>query len=278
MSDHTDDKTCMMNVDEQTATLTVVSGADRGVAIPVLLAVTTIGRSDGCDLTLTDTAASRQHCQLEATGDGRHELVDLGGGNGTAVNGRPVSRLVLPGTATILCGQTKIRYSRETRGGVTDADLEANSAGIQRIQRSDDHPSHDAKSHSGTPWVLLLLLVLGGVWFVGEYTMGWWNLAGLGGPTNAPKVVPVDVELSGPCLEYAETACEHTKADELGCYKLKLSASKMTDANCSLAKKAFEDEGSKEEAPAEGEQNAEAAPDTDAANEAPNAKEDGSSP
>lgn len=54
-----------------------------------------IGRDVGNDLVIDDLVVSRQHAELRALADGRHEIADLGSHNGTFLNGRPVSRAVL---------------------------------------------------------------------------------------------------------------------------------------------------------------------------------------
>ncbi|MFB7050716.1 FHA domain-containing protein [Streptomyces microflavus] len=54
-----------------------------------------IGRDAGNDLVIDDLVVSRQHAELRALADGRHEIVDLGSHNGTFLNGQPVSRAVL---------------------------------------------------------------------------------------------------------------------------------------------------------------------------------------
>ncbi|MGW3930810.1 FHA domain-containing protein [Streptomyces microflavus] len=54
-----------------------------------------IGRDAGNDLVIDDLVVSRQHAELRALADGRHEIVDLGSHNGTFLNGQPVTRAVL---------------------------------------------------------------------------------------------------------------------------------------------------------------------------------------
>jgi hypothetical protein len=57
---------------------------------PLQPSVTTIGRSDDCDVVLADREVSRQHAQVRHEGD-RYVLVDLGSKNGTFLNGVRVS-------------------------------------------------------------------------------------------------------------------------------------------------------------------------------------------
>jgi hypothetical protein len=52
--------------------------------------VTTLGRSEECEVTIEDPLVSRRHAQIAVDGD-EVKLIDLGSRNGVRVNGRPVS-------------------------------------------------------------------------------------------------------------------------------------------------------------------------------------------
>jgi ABC-type multidrug transport system ATPase subunit len=54
-----------------------------------------IGRAADNDIVLSDLVVSRYHAELRSTGDGRYEIVDLGGHNGTFVNGMRVGSALL---------------------------------------------------------------------------------------------------------------------------------------------------------------------------------------
>jgi ABC-type multidrug transport system ATPase subunit len=54
-----------------------------------------IGRAQDNDIVLSDLVVSRHHAELRGTGDGRYEIVDLGGHNGTFVNGLRITSSVL---------------------------------------------------------------------------------------------------------------------------------------------------------------------------------------
>ncbi|RMI46524.1 FHA domain-containing protein [Actinomadura harenae] len=54
-----------------------------------------IGRSPDNDVVVPDLVVSRYHAELEVTGPGRAEIVDLGSHNGTYVNGVRIDRAVL---------------------------------------------------------------------------------------------------------------------------------------------------------------------------------------
>lgn len=75
-----------------------VSGAFSGVSSDVPRgpgATVRIGRAADNDIVLDDLLVSRHHAELHQREGGGHELVDLGGANGTFVNGRRVRRAQL---------------------------------------------------------------------------------------------------------------------------------------------------------------------------------------
>lgn len=68
----------------------VIEGADAGRKLAVPSNGILLGRGDGCDLQLQDSAASRRHAQLFLK-NGRLFVCDLGSGNGTKINGVPIA-------------------------------------------------------------------------------------------------------------------------------------------------------------------------------------------
>jgi ABC transport system ATP-binding/permease protein len=68
-----------------------------------------IGRAEDNDIVLSDLVVSRHHAELRHTGDGRYEIVDLGGHNGTFVNGVRISSMVLTEQDIVGIGRTTLR-------------------------------------------------------------------------------------------------------------------------------------------------------------------------
>jgi hypothetical protein len=82
---------------------------DDGRNYPVGLGSTIIGRGDQASFRLADVGASRQHARLDY--DGRQVVVtDLGSANGTMVNGRRVSAMVLSPGDQIVIGTTRLTF------------------------------------------------------------------------------------------------------------------------------------------------------------------------
>ncbi len=70
----------------------------------------TVGRHSANSISLHDTQVSRRHLELRASGPG-YELIDLGSGNGTLLNGQPVKSATLRSGDTITLGQTMFMFT-----------------------------------------------------------------------------------------------------------------------------------------------------------------------
>jgi ABC-type multidrug transport system ATPase subunit len=68
-----------------------------------------IGRAPDNDIVLPDLIVSRHHAELREVAGGQHEIVDLGGHNGTYVNGRRVTSAVLKESDIVAIGRATFR-------------------------------------------------------------------------------------------------------------------------------------------------------------------------
>lgn len=96
--------------------LLVAEGDQAGMACAIPKAAPhrfTVGKSEACDLTLTDREVSRRHLALEQRGGVLH-VEDLGSTNGTFVNGVRVIEALVEGGETLRVGSTVLRV--EARG------------------------------------------------------------------------------------------------------------------------------------------------------------------
>jgi transcriptional regulator with GAF, ATPase, and Fis domain len=89
--------------------LEVVRGQDQGRKLKLESARARIGGRPGCDLTLTDAAVSRIHCEILLRDDG-YLLRDLGSTNGTRLGGRRVVEAYLEPGDIIEVGRTQVRF------------------------------------------------------------------------------------------------------------------------------------------------------------------------
>ncbi|MEV0408655.1 FHA domain-containing protein [Actinoallomurus sp. NPDC050550] len=68
-----------------------------------------IGRAPDNDVVLSDLIVSRYHAELRKRADGRHEIVDLGGHNGTFVNGKRITSAALTESDIVGIGRATFR-------------------------------------------------------------------------------------------------------------------------------------------------------------------------
>lgn len=72
---------------------------------------TVVGRAAGCDLPIDDTSISRRHARFRVHGD-RCRVLDLGGRNGTFVNGEQVAEADLSDGDVVVLGRLPLRVEK----------------------------------------------------------------------------------------------------------------------------------------------------------------------
>lgn len=78
---------------------------------------TIVGRAPVCDLPIDDSSISRRHARFRVHGD-RCRLTDLGGRNGTFVNGEPVTEAELHDGDSVVLGRFALRIEKSEAPGV----------------------------------------------------------------------------------------------------------------------------------------------------------------
>lgn len=96
---------------EAPAYLTQMAGDRHGQSYPLSQPLTTLGRTEACEIQLTDPAASRAHATIANDG-GQFTLTDLGSTNGTMVNSAPIKTWILSEGDRITIGQTTFEFRR----------------------------------------------------------------------------------------------------------------------------------------------------------------------
>jgi len=97
---------------EVLAKLAIVEGPDAKKDVPFIGIRMCLGRAPNLEISLSDIAVSRRHAEFIRGNDGVL-LRDLGSGNGTLVNGLPVTEQILTHNDLITVGATKLRYINE---------------------------------------------------------------------------------------------------------------------------------------------------------------------
>jgi pSer/pThr/pTyr-binding forkhead associated (FHA) protein len=103
------DKTSVLNVQSLSAKLKVIAGTANVEEIELKDGEFFIGRSQECQLSISDKGASRKHCKIIKQGS-NFILQDLGSGNGTYVNNQKVDEALLNSGDIIEIGETKIQF------------------------------------------------------------------------------------------------------------------------------------------------------------------------
>lgn len=89
--------------------LVIVRGRRKGRDFRIDKDTSVLGRDGSCEYAIEDDLVSRQHARIRIE-DGKFVLFDLGSGNGTYVNGEPVSRTDLQDGDVIKVGDTLILF------------------------------------------------------------------------------------------------------------------------------------------------------------------------
>ncbi len=93
-------------------TISVLAGPEQGQVFKIGRPTTTMGRSNTCEVVITDPLVSRQHCQI-ILGMGGISLRDLASTNGTFLNGTRVTESPLRTQDVISIGGTRLRFALE---------------------------------------------------------------------------------------------------------------------------------------------------------------------
>ncbi len=103
--------------------LIVIKGVDEGKQFDLTAPAVTVGRHSANAVALHDTQVSRKHLELRLLPTGGYELLDLGSGNGTLVNGRLAKAAALRSGDSIGIGQTLFVYTAGRADGGEGSDL-----------------------------------------------------------------------------------------------------------------------------------------------------------
>ncbi|MEP6463738.1 MAG: FHA domain-containing protein [Frankiaceae bacterium] len=105
---------------------------ESGLVLELSADITTVGRGDGVDVSLSDPSVSRLHAELVRRGDHVY-VADLGlSTNGTRVNGRPVGRRVLLDGDVLAFGAARVRI-----GGLAPVPVAEDTLEMRRVAAPD---------------------------------------------------------------------------------------------------------------------------------------------
>jgi len=123
------------------ARLECIAGPEKGQTLRVAPNVTMIGRDPSCDIVLSETAISRQHCRIDRRAD--HWVLANLSANGTLLNKKPVDEAALPDGSEIRLGaKTRLRFVVES--------VPLSSTGRPQFRRRTGAPE-EAAAEEGQP-------------------------------------------------------------------------------------------------------------------------------
>jgi DNA-binding NtrC family response regulator len=97
-----------LRIEVRGGSLEIVGSKDSS-SVPIGSSAVVVGRSKGCTLVVDDKQVSKLHAEFVATEFGVR-VRDLGSRNGTYVGEHRVDQAYLTSTATVQCGDTKLRF------------------------------------------------------------------------------------------------------------------------------------------------------------------------
>lgn len=95
---------------ERPTRLVMLVGPTPGVEFPVEKELTTVGRSEECDVSIDHNSVSRVHCEIHTLGEGRYEIVDKGSSNGVRVNAADLRRGIIEAGDLIELGDVRFKF------------------------------------------------------------------------------------------------------------------------------------------------------------------------
>lgn len=135
--------------------LEILDGDRAGEVLSLAEGTLRIGRKAGNDLVLADEKASGVHAEVAFDG-GRYVLRDLGSTNGTMMDGRKVTEVVLGRGDTFAIGRIRLRFSAEGE----PKDLSTQEIALGRIDAARLQAAKgQGRGRSATTMVLVLSLI-----------------------------------------------------------------------------------------------------------------------
>ena len=173
--------------------LEILDGDRAGDVLPVTDRALRVGRKPGNDLVLADEKTSGVHAEIVLEGD-RHVLRDLGSTNGTFLDGKRITEIVLTPGDVVTFGRLRLKF----RDADAPAAADAGELAVRRLDTSK------LSRRGGSVGLLAALLVVG----LGVAGWLWWRGqdAGTGDPAATKRAAALVIE--GNRLAASVAACE----------------------------------------------------------------------
>ena len=185
--------------------LEILDGDRAGEVLPLSDQTLRIGRKKGNDIVLPDEKTSGVHCEI-APEDDRLVLKDLGSTNGTFLDGKRVSEIVLTPGDVVKIGRTNVRFrsADDAAGAAAGAD-----SGEFAVRTLDASRLQGRGGSRGLVAVLLVAALGAGGWY-------WWQgQQEGGGDAGGPAAQKTPLVVSGNKLDGAMASCESDEGWQL---------------------------------------------------------------
>ena len=172
--------------------LEILDGDRAGEVLPVSDRTLRIGRKPSNDVVLNDEKASGVHAEVVLEGD-RHVLRDLGSTNGTFLDGKRVTEIVLTPGDVVTIGRVRVKFRGEGEEAAA-GDLAVHRLDTRRLQR-----------RGGSLGVIAALVAVA----AGAGGYFWWQAQRSGGDATAASPQQRQaLAVAGNKLTAATAACE----------------------------------------------------------------------
>ncbi|MGE3171075.1 MAG: FHA domain-containing protein [Planctomycetota bacterium] len=158
-----------------------------------------IGRKPGNDLVVADEKASGVHAEVAFEGD-RYVLRDLGSTNGTLMDGRKITEVVLGSGDTFAIGRVRLRF----RADGEDAAPTGDGFAVDRIDASRLQAARKGSRSAGLMAAVLVVVVGAGGYL-------WWSsnaAADGGGGNRSGTAQQAELRVPGNKLQQETGSCE----------------------------------------------------------------------
>lgn len=173
--------------------LEILDGDRAGDVLPVTDRALRVGRKPGNDLVLADEKTSGVHAEIVLEGD-RHVLRDLGSTNGTFLDGKRITEIVLTPGDVVTFGRLRLKF----RDADAPAAADAGELAVRRLDTSK------LSRRGGSVGLLAVLLVVG----LGVAGWLWWRGQDTGSGDRAATTRTAALVVDGNRLAAAVAACE----------------------------------------------------------------------
>lgn len=151
--------------------LVMLAGPTPGAEFALGAQRVVIGRGEECDISVNHASVSRVHCEIQALGDGRYEVVDRESANGLRVNGVDLRRSLIDARDSIELGDVVFKFIAAGQVYHLGSDTTAHFAPMAPAERQTPAPAVGMERRASTAGIPPILKAVAGLAFLGVLVM-----------------------------------------------------------------------------------------------------------